>query len=124
LTDILEKSVPNNLLKIFIKKTFFYIFKWKCDCIYGKSILPERHITKFGRLKSHGPQTWRDQKTLQASLRPQFLYCLLRLTSSISMAIIDQCAKLSTEKPLFNLYKVHKKWLRILYNFNQFITHM
>jgi vacuolar protein sorting-associated protein 53 len=26
---------------------------------------------------------------------------------------LDQCAKLSTGKPLFDLCKVHKKWLRI-----------
>ena len=26
---------------------------------------------------------------------------------------LDQCAKLSTGKPLFDLSKVHKKWLRI-----------
>src|SRR5882762_3887201 len=26
---------------------------------------------------------------------------------------LDQCAKLSTGKPLFNLCKVHKKWLKI-----------
>jgi hypothetical protein len=33
LTDILKKSVLNNLLKIFIKKHLSYILKRKCDCV-------------------------------------------------------------------------------------------
>jgi hypothetical protein len=36
---------------------------------------------------------------------------------------LDQCAKLSTGKPLFDLCKVHKKWLRI-YAGNNFLSYL
>ena len=55
LTGILKKSVPNNLLKRFIKTTSSYIFRQKCDCVMLYCIETVREVNLAER---HNHRIW------------------------------------------------------------------
>jgi hypothetical protein len=55
LTGIQKKSVPNNLLKRFIKTTLSYSFRQKCDCVMLYCIETVREVNLAER---HNHRIW------------------------------------------------------------------